>query len=424
MTSYADQLLKCGFSRVIYAPDYDGPRSSIDLNRSDGTTANVSLNYDLRDFDAVGTETPRGERELLAFDLIPAIFMLDMFSRPRHLNDHSTFHCYPNYEGKCQFGNPSLQPLLLIDSRISDTKEHHWPRSLLRLFRNSFKGEMKIMDMKDVYGWKVRSEATCFRSIISTAVKTGDFPPGTFTEDNRFFSVNGLSRKAVGRPKDSTKPCTVKVLVLNRYGRRSFIGGNFLTSAISSLGRELTKGDNTVRIESEEVFFDKCAFHEQVSIMQESDIVVATHGDANANFMFLRPRAKVFEILPFGYTTLLYRNISKAYDVRYETVRSQADSEVFSACVVHFNAENKSYADDFLASWNRLGSDFWNRTVKEKCNTESKYETAEEEVGRGDAVLKKLRACASHQRTSVDVKDLARNIMREIVEMCDAKRNL
>lgn len=430
MKEHNQDIETCGFSEVSYAFDSDVGNSSIAIRRSDGSMSNVTLQDDYRHMDVVGVHLPRGRRDLLAHDLTPSILMMGMFSSSIQ-PEQSSLTCFSKDPESCSMyrsvmaRESTFNPLMLIDSQISDTKEYLWPKSLIRLLRNSMLGRLKIVDVKEVYGWRVRSTASCFRSMISTKIETGDVPPDAFRDNDNFFVRNHLSRNITGRPSEkSTEPCISKVLILNRRGRRFMIGIDYLIRALMALGKKLTEIDSLTRIEAEEVFFENCSFHEQVSIIQESNVVIASHGDANANFMFLRPQTKVFEIMPYGYASDLYKNISNAYGARYELIRSQADVEVFAACVRHFNAEENASVNEYMSGWEDTARQFWNESMRQRANIASDYEIPEMERLKNAVDLKNLRECASYQRISVDIKDLARKIALEVAYQCHVTGDL
>ncbi|CAN8067762.1 unnamed protein product [Agarophyton chilense] len=428
MKKYSYQLEMCGIQKMLFALE-DEKLSATFVSRSGGTKAKVTLNYEYEEMDVIGANIPRGKREFLAYDIAPYISMMEMFLPSERSTDFS-FQCLSSDPDTCTgyrhhyIENTSLNPLLLIDARIANSKEYQWPKSLLRLIRNSVMGKLKIVDMKELYGWKVRSTASCFGSVLSTNVRTSDMSRNLFPGTHRFFSLNGLSRNITGRVRNSIMPCICKVLVLNRFGKRFMIGGDILTRAIESFGKKVSDIDPTVRIEAEEVFFDNSSFHEQVSVVQQSSIVVASHGDANSNFMFLKPESYVFEIMPYGFKSDIFRNLSVAYGAQYELIRSQADNEVFKACVEHYNSNGGPSLTQYLISWERGAQMFWNETIQRRENVGSNFEIPEDEDQESSASLKNLRECASYQRLSVDLKDLARRVVQVAVRQCRVEGDL
>lgn len=423
MESHASKIEACGLRQVKYAIAISNSGSNGSQLALEGIQG-VKLDQKHVSYDLLGTEAPHGERHLLAHDIAPSILMLDMFKKPDTYSAMTTTECITKSGKPCKVGSSkgsdALHPVFMVDSRISDTKEYLWPKSVLRLMRNSMKGTLLVKDLRDVYQWKVRSQASCFRSVLSTPVRTGDIPPDAFLGSNAFFSINRLTRKPVARSPLHAR-CTVKVLILNRYRKRFIEGADKLTFSILSYSKELSsKIGNIVVVEPEVVFFEKSSFHEQVSVMQESNIVVASHGDGNANFMFLRPKARVFEILPFGYSSDIFANISKAFGAIYEPVRSQPDIPVFSACVRHFNPDNSTKRDSMITAWENEAHAFQKKTVQKHMNSPSTYSVPTDE----ESQLRNVRQCASYQRISVDVRHLARKVVLASAEQCQVQGDL
>lgn len=425
MKAYSEHVAKCGIDRVLYSLE-----NSPGLERSGEVTAvredesQITLKEDFREHDVIGNKAPRVERGLLATDITPSLFLLDLFSRPGAYYNSTTTLCTKRNGVQCGPKNysdmSSLNPLLFIDSRIGETKDFLWPKSLLRLVRNSKAGALEVTDLKDLFGWRVRSEASCFHSIISTNVIASEIPPEAINSDHIFFTRNHLSRLPVRNAGLASQSCTSKVLILNQYGKRFIEGCDKLRLAISSLGQEIRKLDKRIVIEPEVVFFENSSFHEQVSVMQESSVVVATHGDGNANFMFLRPESRVFEILPFGFSSDVYRSLSRVYGSVYSKLVGQPDGEVFLACMQHFNPTESEEREEFIAGWRAAAQNFKEETIRTKANVISTYlvPQGDNESEIGTEALQHLRQCASYQRIAVDIKHLARQVTKAAAEQC------
>lgn len=425
MQDYSTHLVRCGFDSVQFAIVNEDNLYHVAPQEDEDVQSTITLKDAYRDFDVIGNDAPRGEPSLLAIDVTPSMLLLDLFSRPFAYQNVTKTLCTTAQGVKCGPDNYTdpllLRPMLFIDSRISDTKDFHWPKCLLRLIRNSMSGSLDLVQLKDLYGWRLRSEASCFRSIVSTNAHINQIPPETLIQSHIFFKKNRLDRKNVHQAKRTDETCIVKILILNRYGKRYIEGSDKLRAAIISLGEEVRKRQRGITIQPEEVFFDKASFHEQVSVMQESDIVVATHGNGNANFMFLRPKARVFEIIPFGIRSDLYKNISVTYGSSYSTVVGQPDEEVFLACVKHFNPSNSEERQRFIKTWTQEAQKFKSETVQQRANIRSNYLVPDEEnegAERDFNTLLRLKQCASYQRITVDVKHLAKAVVRTASEQC------
>lgn len=479
MQFHAEQIANCGLMNVSYSitTHLNSSSSSPSLHfnsanterskqpqamvwsRTTSTHSNLTMHLsdEFRDHDILGGPTPSADRHHLATTITPLIHLLDLFSTPSSYNPHLTasyvhpppnspFPSQPLPRNPTDLSHPeisSMSSIMLIDSRLADTKEFQWPKSILRLLRSSQSGNFRTVDHRELYSWKVRSKASCFRSILSTSAKTSDFPESAISTNNLFFSENGLVRTSTTvKQQHAIANCTVKVLILNRYGKRFIEGTELLTSAISAFASVLRNQAPHVNIQPEVVFFENSSFHEQVSIVQEAGVIVATHGESNANFMFARPDTHVFEILPFGYRPKEedYQNLSKAYGVQYTKVTAQPDKHVFAACVRHFNpirSEDNvkvkvSERERFLKSWNLYADTFRNGTVEHGRNILSSFVVPDEirqgesgtstgdgmAKGREKLVVEKIRECAGYQRVSVDVRDLARIVVVTAARQC------
>lgn len=427
MKAHSTEIEMCGLKEVSYAIHESKDQNGNEAFTLEGIiSTRLELKDNYREFDIVGGDPPRGERHLLAHDMAPTILMLDMIKRPEKYETIFKPSCLSKGKDECrdERNSSSFKPLLLVDARISDTLDYKWPKSLIRLMRNTFKGILPIVDLQDIYGWRVRSQASCFQSIVSTNIRTGEMSAETFLEDHEFFSSNGLKRTPAEQGQSSDRPCTIKVLILNRYGKRFIEGSDNLNTAISYYGREVSKKEKRVLVESEVVFFENSSFHEQVSVMQEANIVVTSHGDVNANLMFLRPKAAVFEILPFGFGSNIYRNLTVAYGAHYENVTAQPDTEVFTACVEHFNVQHSKQKSDFLQEWRAQATNFVQSTIRKKANIASGFVVPDDDDESKNREVKRLRQCASYQRISVDIKHLARKVVETAARQCQVKDDL
>lgn len=425
MQAYSAHIAKCGISKVSFNLIEVNGEGDSRYMALQGLDRKVSLNDSNRSFDVIGSHIPRGEKNLLADDITPSIVLLDLFRRPGAYGGQIKLLCTTAQGTSCGQENASdplnFNPMFLVDARISDTKDYLWPKSLLRLFRNAADGRLQIADLRDLYGWKVRSEASCFQSLITTNLGTPDLPPAVMLPDNLFFSMNTLNRQDIGHLPDRSGRCMEKVLILNRYGKRFIEGSDTLVSAIRLYGSALQQQHSNVFIESEVVFFENSSFHEQVSVMQESNIVVASHGDGNANFIFLRPRSYIFEVFPFGFASDLYRSLSTTYGALYSAVHAQPDEDVFLSCVRHFNNGDSEEKESFIREWKAAAKEFTDRATSLKANVDCNYTVPEDELEPSNQVLRRLTQCASHQRISVHAKHLARMVIKAAAEQCNVQ---
>lgn len=420
MKAYSGHIERCGMSDVYYAIQSEKNAFGDPFIVLRGFPRDtLTVKDDFRQYDVVGSgDPPREQKQMLITDLTPNLLLLDIFQRPIAYKHVTNVSCGTHLGTPCQAVNGTdqahLNPMLLVDARISETKDHHWPKSILRLARNAFLGSLRVADLSELFGWKVRSQASCFRSVISTNASTADFPPSAFLPDHSFFAANSLNRKVVDTKTGATDGCNVKVLILNRYGKRHIVGGEQLHAAIKVLARQVAERHPRVLLQPEIAFFENSSFHEQVSVMQEASVVITSHGSGNANIAFLRPSSRLFEILPFGLTSDLYRHLAMAYGVSYTAVRAQPDSDVFKACIAHFNVEAEEASNRLLAEWKAAADAFRKGTLLRNGNIDSDYRLSDRE----DGSLRNVVQCATYQRISVDVKHLARQVTGSALQQC------
>lgn len=427
MKEHSEHIANCGVQNISFTLDDHFNHQENKKKKKNNKGETLKLRDELRGTDLLGGEAVSADRHVLATQLTPYLHALDMLQRPSAYATELIAVCVkaggaPCMENKTRPSlSSNLHPLLLVDSRISNTKDFQWPKSLLRLLRTSMDGRFQYIDQQEIYGWTVRTRASCFRSLISTNVRTGDMATMTTTlhPQNAFFAKNNLLRTSAKKPASAFAHCAVKVLILNRYGRRFIEGGSALASAINAYGRQVKRQAGHVDIEPEVLFFENLSFHEQVSVVQEADVIIATHGENNANFMFLRPHTRVIELLPFGYTSHLYANLSVAYNAEYTVMTSQPDAQVFKACIRHFNPQTSDTRDGFLQKWQVQADKFIQDTIKWRQNMASDYAVPLSVQGRRNQTsIKQVRECAGYQRISVDVKHLARTAVLAAAKQC------
>lgn len=422
MKEYAEDLANCGLKNISFTiADVQNDTRFEPPGVWTTTSEGRIFTDDFRDKDLLGVDVPAAEKPSLATYFTPILHTLDIFNRPQGYIESVNSNCIQEGRQVCkddQDQQTRVNAVLFVDSRIADSKDFHWPKSVLRLLRSSLDGRFEYKDLRTVYSWRVRSQATCFRSIITSNIQTSEMPPSSFAVDNPFFNKNGLERSSARRGLQALAQCVVKVLILNRYGQRFIEGANPLQAAISLYGRQVTERASHVTVQPEVVFFENSSFHEQVSVVQEADVILAAHGEDNANFMFARPDTQIFELIPFGYYSDVYKNLSTAYGATYRAVVAQPDAQVFTACVRHFNPEATDVRNAFLQQWMRRAQRFRSDTITKGKNIDSDY------IVPSIDKLGHLQECAAYQRTSVDIRHLARTVVLSAAKLCPIQTDL
>jgi hypothetical protein len=442
MKRYAGHIDRCGLRGERHYVLRETRRSTAAVQRGGGdrqtgpdllwsidglSRPKVRLSEDFSAYDMIGGTAPRELMHWMVTDLTPSLYMMDMAARfPEYARDGriTSMSCVKDTGEACDQADafPSVNPFLLVDVRISEQQSHHWPKGLLRLMRNGFGGGLQIFDAQDLYGWRLRSQASCFKSLITTEAQISDLPPGLFASSHIVWRANGLTRETVlrdrpGENAPESPACTVRVLLLNKYGKRYMVGHDKLRLAIQDIAKRVVGAKYPgIQILSETAFFDKSSFHEQVSVMQECNIVVSSHGSSNANIMFLRPDTTVIEVMPFGLETSTYSSIAKAFGVKYSMITAQPDGEVFQSCVNHFNPGPSADVTRMMKEWMTHAASFRNASAAHRRNPTTEFRIPDS-VEDGPAASH-FRQCASYQRLSFNVEHVAKTVAKVALDQC------
>lgn len=432
MSQYSEKIAGCGMTNVLYVMHEGESRNLTDV-MEDGTprrvihligfpreTVNVSDEF--RNVDILGGDPPRSNWDELVADLTPRILLGDMFLRSDAYNKTVASTCYKEDGVKCDIKEiypDTLNVSLLVDVGISAVKEHKWTKGVIRLLRNGFEGSLLVTDLADIYGFRFRNQASCFRSILTTNATLASFnATHTMKPDNFMYRANAISREPViNLRKMDGRRCDLKVILLDRVEQGKIYGLNTLKQAISMLNVRLTKRFPTASVQSEAVYFQNISFHEQISVLQEADIAVAAHSEVIANMLFLRPSATFFEILPFGIPPD-YRTLADAYDLRYFQVDAQPDSDMFRRCIIHYNDGIDDERKMLLNTWNNeVDKYFVGKTRNGTVDRQAFYlpiDGKDESMGE----LRNIRRCATLQRVTANVKHLAIAVFKVAMEKC------
>eukprot|EP00168_Porphyra_purpurea_P013037 TRINITY_DN3517_c0_g1_i1.p2 TRINITY_DN3517_c0_g1~~TRINITY_DN3517_c0_g1_i1.p2 ORF type:complete len:441 (-),score=172.96 TRINITY_DN3517_c0_g1_i1:82-1404(-) len=343
MRAFHSQVVRCG----IAAPQY------LLKAAADGTYAvdraygrRISLTDAHNETDLFGVDPPGETMPAIATDLSPVLLLMDVLQRTAAHAAQLTRECVVQGGTACPDGETAavaaagLGPALVVTSRITMQKDEKWVKGFLRLVRNAFYGSFSLLDAADLYGWKVRGVAACVRSVVTTGLTADGMPAGLFPADHFLFAANQISRvpRSTGAAVASAlaaaaRACTVRVMVLNRFGQRYMVGDYALRSAVAAEAVAAEAIAPGVTLAAEVVFFENASFHEQVSMMQETNVVVASHGAGVANLLFLRPGSTVLEVFPFGYTPPSFAELAAQLGLAHIGVMAAPDVEGVAACL-------------------------------------------------------------------------------------------
>lgn len=208
-----------------------------------------------------------------------------------------------------------------------------WVPSMAQMYKNiGFEFVSAGMEKPDAKeSSKASMTGACFRSMITNNLKRYE-PHGMFDASghNVLYTFNKLSRDDPAvQPAMKAKPCTVHVTALTRQGPRALLKLPELEMTLTKMSQEL--GITTVfrTVDFNEGF----PFAKQVETMQTSNVLIATHGAGNANFMFMRPRTGVIEIFPFSYRAGPFNEFARICGLDYRHAMSEPQTDVFKECM-------------------------------------------------------------------------------------------
>lgn len=253
---------------------------------------------------------------------------------------------------------PDLKPALFLQDETWNRPSTDWVPRLAQFFRHpkigftflrTNRGSME----KDGLGGG-GPVVTIFRSVVTSNLKSHE-PYGLFGANltNIVFEANGITRKPAWMTSDmQERPCRVSVTVLTRQGPRALLRLRELRDRVELLGKLVG-----IRVDIKIVDFGGITFDEQVKVMQETNVLIATHGAGNANFIFMRPSAAVIEVFPFAYKAGPFDRFAEIFGLEYKAVMSSPQTDVFKECM------NRHETNQGIK---RLVFSWWDKAVAEE----------------------------------------------------------
>lgn len=245
----------------------------------------------------------------------------------------------------------ALKPSILVFEETWNRPLSEWVPRLAQFFLHPKIGFTLLRGGKEkeprALSSKVKPKISAFRSVISSNIER-HLPLGLFGPDgkNIVLEANGISRSPAWTTNGMREnPCRVAITVLTRKGPRALLKLDSLEEKIKKLCRVAA-----VRAEIRVVDFEEKSFDDQVKIMQETNILIATHGAGNANFVFMRPSAAVIEIFPFSYKAGPFDSFARIFGLDYKFAMSAPQTEVFKECM-HRHESNQRIKQLAFSRW-------------------------------------------------------------------------
>jgi len=389
--------------------------------------------------DLIRVEYPREHMPHFATDIQSTLIVADIFSgnnaalmgAGRVLTEKGVFTDAQSIQGAKMV---PVRPVLPVNEKVAELPTNSWVHGFLRLIRNALIDKNFLTPTeRDLFGHHVNTKAVLFRSGLSYGGNS--YNPQLLKPDNIVFARNKLVRQMPSRVNIRSQiadrsavasaspaggsgagsmPCTVKLLILNRAGgERMLIKPDRI---VESLRKHLASAYKTApHVVVEHAKFEGLAFHLQVAVMQEADIVVAPHGAGNTNVVFMRAGATLLEVMPFGYLGAgPFANLAKAYGVEYVPIVAEPDDENFRDCVSPKRAGSLSEdkRKNILKAWDTARS-VWKNPKASRGQKDNAINLHDEENDYA-------RFCARHQMLDFEPKWMAASLKPAVDGICGA----
>ena len=361
------------------------------------------------DIDLVSHLPMRWHMPHFVTDLLAALYSIEVVN-PKYTSKKSKHRiCYDDI-GRVKCGNEKVLNVALYgEDRIARLKRTDWVPRLSALIP----GRPAILNPRNLF---VNHSMACFRSTIT-------YNPHSYIRSShdwygpRFplFAQNHIVRESVIRPPNENGKCVFKVVIVNREGLKQLknyrVGRDIINieQLVDALNNPELVSSTIVKLNTTVAYFEKLSFLEQLNVMQNVDILVATHGAALANLLFARLDTPVIEVFPFGYFPSTFERLAQAMHLRYAYVIGAPESKHFLECV---EKRGVALKNSWLTS---QGITKWNEAI-------GLWRTGKKRVLFADTWHKEslipAKRCVRTQRITVDAVATAQLVLRYAQGIC------
>lgn len=198
----------------------------------------------------------------------------------------------------------SIRPVVVGQDRIRSMSPGAW--TLKMLAKLPYQTQVKTKNELFVSQSPPSAvQRTCFRSIVSFEPQIyWQVNPSRFLHENSLFSQNQLWTRSPRRRGPPGSLCAPVVTVLNRPpgDQRTLSNVDEIESNFDRLRRSQEFAE--VAGASFRIEYMNSSFHDQMRIIQDADVILASHGAALANLLFSRVDTPVLEVFPFSASAL------------------------------------------------------------------------------------------------------------------------
>eukprot|EP00181_Compsopogon_caeruleus_P003429 CAMPEP_0184679124 /NCGR_PEP_ID=MMETSP0312-20130426/1950_1 /TAXON_ID=31354 /ORGANISM="Compsopogon coeruleus, Strain SAG 36.94" /LENGTH=744 /DNA_ID=CAMNT_0027128373 /DNA_START=22 /DNA_END=2256 /DNA_ORIENTATION=+ len=273
------------------------------------------------DGDLFGTHELRYHMPHFLTDFIPVLKIFGTVFRSE-TEEIAEYYCLGVGGAPC---DPALtswatyKPLIFHHERVKSMPNDTWVRSLVGLLPQN-----PIQAFLSDFGQSKESctQRILLRSVLSTS-SSYNAPEETISKDHVIFRHNNIDRSA-------NTGCHLKVVILNRQqgNGRSIINTGQVRDVIIQEGVA-----RALQVDVQEVDFEGLSFEKQVQTMLSGDIVIAAHGAALTNIIFMKEHSSIVEVMPFGWDAKLFSKKAETFRVFWKEVRSYPDRVSFLNCL-------------------------------------------------------------------------------------------
>lgn len=423
MNSHDELLLtRCGIRGAIFALNaLDTPMKPKKFFQIDdqslraASKSDVSLDLSFAGLDLFGLNAPRNHMPHFVSDIfLPLVAAEVLLGTGKSVLKSSVILPAHGNESLSEATFKDLRPSLLIFEETWKRPRTDWVPRLATFFEHPALGFKLLPAGKErPSGNHMRAKnvkLSAFRSAVTSNLNIHE-PHGLFGTGgkNIVFAVNGISRDPPWTISGMRKrPCRLSATVLTRKGPRALLRLQNLEKRIRALAVS-----KSLLIDFKVVDFSEVPFEEQVHVMQNTNVLIATHGAGNANFIFMRPASAVIEVFPFSYKAGPFDSFARIFGLHYRFAMSAPQTDVFKECM------NRHESNERIK---KLAFSQWDRAVEEEKREpwvhRLEFEKEFGEPGKSQGMT--TRGCVRLQELEFNVDEVGRMVVESGRAQCSA----
>lgn len=382
--------------------------------------SNSSFSFTLANAQLNGIIEARKHIPLFLTDIMPLLYAKNLLrlKAQNYSKDQLFYRCLHGSQDSCLLVRPTPRTeldVLHVQDDVLNPDKNDWVHKLSEMLLP----RRILMSTRSMFN-PFRTEKICYISILSySPFNLGIVPNNTNIWRNsqeRFFMNNGLESaprilKSELKRERHQKPCNVRVTIINR------LPGNISEPLMP--GRDIVEIDliekkiiaysqrARINVTVSTMYFEGKSFEEQVHIMQKADVLVGVHGAGLSNLIFARKQTPVLEIFPFFYHPIRFEMISRAFNLRYNSISADPDPATYFRCI-NFRSRNGRKQGTLL-----MAIDGWREAMRRRnLSYEIPLNSAE------DKRTIAIRSCARSQRLWINTATLSSRILSMAKEHC------